>query len=158
LIADQIGSPPGARILSTDRIRKRLFGVRAEMRLPQEAYGPETSERVYNLRAEEARSILSQGNAVIADGVFDRAQERKRIEECANVAGVPFVGIWLEAPMDELLQRVYARRGDPSDATVETVREQAARLREPVLWIKIQAGDDLATVAARVGAAIADTK
>jgi predicted kinase len=90
--------------------------------------------------------------------VFDRAQERKRIEECVHAAGVPFVGIWLEAPMDVLLQRVDARRGDPSDATIETVREQAARLRDPVLWTKIQAGDDLATVAARVGAAIADTK
>src|SRR5690606_25181122 len=69
LVADQIGSPPGARVLSTDRIRKRLFGVEPETRLPEDAYGPETSERVYNLRAEEARSVLSKGKAVIADGV-----------------------------------------------------------------------------------------
>jgi aminoglycoside phosphotransferase family enzyme/predicted kinase len=158
LIADQIGSPPGACILSTDRIRKRLFGVGAETRLPEDAYGPETSERVYNLRAKEARSVLSKGKAVIADGVFDRTQERERIEECAKAAGVSFVGVWLEAPMEVLLQRVDARRGDPSDATVETVREQAARLHEPVLWTKIQAGDDLATVAARVRAVIAKTK
>jgi aminoglycoside phosphotransferase family enzyme/predicted kinase len=157
LIADQIGSPPGARILSTDRIRKRLFGVGAETRLSEDAYGPETSERVYNLRAEEARSVLSKGKAVIADGVFDRAQEHARIEECAKAAGVPFVGIWLEAPMDVLLQRVGARRNDPSDATVETVREQAARPHDPILWTKVQAGDGLATVAARVSAFLAKT-
>ncbi len=45
-IADRIGPPPGARVLSSDRIRKRLHGVRAETRLPPEAYGAEISERV----------------------------------------------------------------------------------------------------------------
>ena len=37
-IAEHFGPPPGARVLSSDRIRKQLWGVPAETRLEQEAY------------------------------------------------------------------------------------------------------------------------
>ena len=37
-IADHLGPPPGARVLSSDRIRKKLWGVPAETQLGQEAY------------------------------------------------------------------------------------------------------------------------
>jgi len=149
-IADQIGRPPGARILSSDRIRKRLHGVRAETRLPPEAYSAEISERVYAIQSEEAGKILRNGYAVIADAVFDRSADRKEIEQCTAVAGVPFVGLWLDAPMDTLLARVAARRGDPSDATTEIVRAQAARGHDRIDWIRIPATGDLASLAARV--------
>ena len=35
-------------ILRSDVVRKRLFGVAAHERLPQDAYGKDTSRRVYD--------------------------------------------------------------------------------------------------------------
>lgn len=150
LIAHQIGPPPGARILSSDRIRKRLHGIEAESRLPLEAYRPEISEKVYATQASEATIGLRSGHAVIADAVFDRPQDRERIEHCAAGAGVPFEGIWLEAPTDTLLTRVGGRVGDASDATMEVVRAQAARQLAPVRWRRISANDTPVNIAQNV--------
>lgn len=124
--AEQLGPPPGARVLSSDRIRKRLCGVPAETRLSDDAYQPNVSERVYAEQAREAAIFLKCGHAVVADAVFDRAEDRRRIEAAASDA-IPFNGFWLEAPLDLLIERVNGRVGDPSDATPAIVRQQARR-------------------------------
>ena len=149
-IADHLGPPPGARVLSSDRIRKKLWGVPAETHLEQEAYSPEASERVYSHLFGEARTILGHGHSVIADAVFDRAADREKIEKCAMDAGVPFKALWLEAPMNLLFERVATRKGDPSDATIEIVRTQAAHQLGTIDWRRIPVGDDLDDVVARV--------
>src|SRR5690606_38468660 len=69
-VASQIGPAPGARVLASDRIRKRFYGVRAEARLPTPAYCPEVSERVYAVLAQNAQAVLGTGHAVVADAVF----------------------------------------------------------------------------------------
>ncbi len=119
-----LGPPPGARVLSSDRIRKHLYGVPAETRLPPEAYRPDVSRRVYAEQAETAAAYLENGHAVIADAVFDRAEDRQQIEAAASAA-VAFKGFWLEAPLEVLTDRVNGRVGDPSDATASVLREQA---------------------------------
>jgi aminoglycoside phosphotransferase family enzyme len=43
LIASCIGVPPGARILNTDRMRKRMYGLPVTVRLPKAAYRPDVS-------------------------------------------------------------------------------------------------------------------
>ena len=83
-VAPVIGPPPGARILSSDRIRKRLFGVAPETRLPESAYSPEVSERVYALLAEEAERVLARGHGVVCDAVLDRAADRARFAGIAE--------------------------------------------------------------------------
>ncbi|HML28487.1 MAG TPA: AAA family ATPase [Hyphomicrobium sp.] len=130
--ADQLGPPPGARVLSSDRIRKLLWGVAAETRLPDEAYQSCMSERVYAEQARAAAIFLKNGHAVIADAVFDRPEDRRRIEAAASGA-VPFYGFWLEAPIELLIDRVKGRVGDPSDATPTIIRQQANRVT-PVEW------------------------
>ena len=45
VLAPHVGPPPGARILATDRIRKQIFNVPAETRLPMEAYRTEALEK-----------------------------------------------------------------------------------------------------------------
>src|SRR5690606_4283411 len=101
-IAHRIGPAPGARVLSSDRIRKALFGVPAETPLPAEAYRPEVSERIYATMADEAGRILETGHGVIADAVFDRRPDRGRISAVAAALQVAFDGLWLEASPDTL--------------------------------------------------------
>lgn len=153
-VAPRLGPAPGARIAASDRLRKRLYGVSPETRLAQDAYSEEVSARTYRAMAETAANALSQDHAVIADAVFDRRIERERIGEVARHAGVPFRGIWLDAPADVLVQRVAERRGDPSDATPDVVMAQLARKGAATDWTRLAAQADGHAVADAAIAAI----
>lgn len=145
--AHQLGRPPGARVLSSDRIRKCIFGVPAETRLPPEAYQPAASQRVYAEQARLATAYLNNGQAVIADAVFDRAEDRQRIEAAASDVA-HFTGVWLEAPLELLIDRITRRVGDPSDATPNVLREQAKHVTQTE-WLSIPAAGTIpATVEA----------
>jgi aminoglycoside phosphotransferase family enzyme/predicted kinase len=148
LVAVAIGPPPGARILSSDRTRKRLFGVAPETRLPQSAYSPEVSERVYGLLAAEAGRVLARGHGVIVDAVLDRGADRAQFAAIANEARVPFAGVWLDAEPGRLVERVAGRRGDPSDATPDVVRAQIDRAAGAGEWARVDANADAPTSAA----------
>jgi aminoglycoside phosphotransferase family enzyme/predicted kinase len=151
-IAHAVGAPPGARVLSSDRLRKALHEVSPQTRLPPEAYRPEVSERVYRAMAEQAAVVLGAGHGVVADAVFDRAEDRERIARVASSAGVPFLGAWLDAPAAVLLDRVAKRRGDPSDADAAVVMRQLERDVGPLDWQRIDAGRDAAdALLARLG-------
>ena len=148
-IAPGIGPVPGARILASDCIRKRHFAVPVETRLPAECYAPEVSHRVYDELIATAERVARLGHGVVADGVFDRPTERARIASAAEAAGVPFTGLWLEAPAERLLERVAGRTGDPSDATPDVVRGQLARSRAPVEWEVLPSEASIEIVAER---------
>ena len=81
-------------------------------RLPESAYRPEVSEQVYAILRQEAERALHVGSAVIADAVFDRPQERDKLEQLAAASRIPFTGYWLQAPMEVLVSRVAARQKD----------------------------------------------
>ncbi|MDP3410456.1 bifunctional aminoglycoside phosphotransferase/ATP-binding protein [Bosea sp. (in: a-proteobacteria)] len=138
-VAPAIGPVPGARILASDRLRKRRFGVAAETRLPSEAYRPEVSAAVYAELMAGAAAILRLGHGVVADAVFDRAPDREQIAAVGAAAGAAFQGLWLEAGIETLVSRVDARTGDASDATPDVVRAQALHRPEGVAWAQIAA-------------------
>lgn len=126
-VAARIGGPPGAVHLRSDIIRKRIFGVAPLERLPEAAYAPGAGARVYEEMLRLAREALEAGASVVLDAVFAREDERGKIGRLAAERGIPFVGLWLEAPAEVLEARVAAReaRGDdPSDAGVEVLRRQ----------------------------------
>ena len=54
-------------------------------------------------------------------------------------AGVPFVGVWLDAPTELCATRVEQRHGDASDAGPEVVRAQAREDPGPVRWARVNA-------------------
>lgn len=138
-LAAHVGSPPGARIVESDRIRKAMHGVPPETRLPERAYRPEISERVYRDMAWRSNLILSEGGSVVADAVFERRQDRARIEQAAAVRKRPFLGVWLDVAPDVLWRRVEQRHGGPSDATVEILSRQLERDVGEITWHRIDA-------------------
>lgn len=139
-IAHHLGAAPGARVLSSDRIRKRLAGVQAETRLPAEQYTLAASQRVYATLYSQAHTTLQSGHAVVADAVFSRQDEREMIEHCAQATAAPFQGIWLSTDTHTLLTRVQARRDDASDATADVVAAQLARGAGKLSWPTFSAG------------------
>lgn len=139
----------GATVLASDRLRKALYGVSPETRLPLAAYHPDVSAVVYGRLMSEAEACLRGGQAVIADAVFDRAEDRARIAAVAVRTGARFLGLWLRAPVASLRERVAARVGDASDATPDVAAAQAARHPQPVTdWETLDTDDSLEIVTA----------
>jgi aminoglycoside phosphotransferase family enzyme/predicted kinase len=138
-LAPRIGLAPGARIIESDRIRKAMHGVPPETRLPQAAYRPEISAKVYREMAWRARLILAQGGPAVADAVFDKQANRRLIEEAAEEGGYSFSAFWLDADPALLWQRVAARVGGPSDATVDILAHQLAHERGAIDWPRLDA-------------------
>ncbi|HMO42919.1 MAG TPA: AAA family ATPase, partial [Phenylobacterium sp.] len=147
LIAPGLGAAPGAVILRTDEVRKRLMGVPPDSRLPAAAYGPGFYEQVYDTLFNEAGQALGAGRAVVLDAPFIEPGLRSRARLLAARAGVPFEGIWLEAPADILVQRIAARHGDASDATVETLQMQLDRGVGDLDWMRLDASGTAAEAA-----------
>ncbi len=138
-IAPSLGPCPGAVILRSDVTRKRLMGVEETTKLPQSAYMPEVSERVFSTLATVAEQIVAAGHGVILDAVYGEAAERMALEDVMRRARVRFDGIWLEAPAHVLEARIGGRRGDASDATVDVLRQQLACIPTPATWTAIDA-------------------
>ena len=92
-------------MIRSDEIRKRLCGVDPLQRLGPEGYTADVTQRVYATMTERAATVVRAGYAAIADAVFARPADRDVIEQAAAAAGVPFVGIWLDAPHDVLVAR-----------------------------------------------------
>jgi len=138
-LAPTLSGPPGAVILRSDEIRKRLWGRRPCEPLPTDAYAPGQSERVYGAMMEEAALILGAGRSVVLDAVFLKPDERAAAEAVAAQAGVAFKGAWLEAPAEVLAGRVAARFGDASDADVAVLEQQLRRDPGPIAWERVRA-------------------
>ena len=154
-IAHDIGRVPGAVVLRSDVIRKRLLGRDPEARLGAEGYTAELSCRVYDAMREQAATALAAGVSVIADAVHARPDERVAVEAVARRAGVDFAGLWLEAAPEVLASRVRGRENDASDATVEVVREQLSYDTGAITWRRLDASPDLAVTVDRARDALA---
>lgn len=115
----------GAVVLRSDVIRKGFWGVPLTERLASDAYTPETSARVYAEMRARAAMALAGGATVILDAAHFREDERIAAEAVAAEAGVPFQGLWLDAPLDHLKARVEARAADASDATPRVIDTQS---------------------------------
>jgi aminoglycoside phosphotransferase family enzyme/predicted kinase len=151
-LAPKLGPAPGAVVLRSDVVRKRLHGAAPGDRLPPAAYRKEASRAVYDALAERAAVLVRAGHATIVDAVFLDPAERAQIERVALEAGVLFQGLWLSAPEAILAQRVTARRGDVSDATPYVLRQQLATDPGALTWPLLDVSGSPESVAAQARA------
>ena len=128
-----------ARVLRSDVIRKQLFGVAIETRLPASAYVPQASHRVYETLRRRAQDALEAGYSVIVDAVSLKPEERQSFAAIAAAAAVPFCGLWLEAPAATMDQRLQDRRHDASDASPEVLAQQLRQDPGPLDWVRVNA-------------------
>ena len=138
-IASGLGASPGAVILRTDEVRKRLWGVAPTARLGPDAYTAEAHRRTHDELFANARDLLAAGVSVVLDATFLDGAERSRAAQVAAAAGVPFCPAWLDAPLAVLEARITARSGDASDATIAVLRDQAERTAGVVDWPYVDA-------------------
>ncbi|MEE8321176.1 MAG: AAA family ATPase [Gammaproteobacteria bacterium] len=139
-LALDIAKGPGAVILHSDVIRKRISGVAPETRLGAEAYTKDIGEKVYRRLVRDAGRALRARQTVIADATFLQAEDRQTMIRLADQLRIPFYGLWLDAPVADMEVRLTKRRGDASDATVEVLSEQVKKDFGPIDWVRINSG------------------
>jgi len=133
-LAPEVGGACGAVHLRSDLERKALAGVDVKTHLPPETYTKEASDKVYARLFERADALLRAGSSVVLDAAFLDPAERDAAEALAADRGVRFDGVWLEAPTEQLVARVTARKGDASDADAAVVRKQLGFDVGPIYW------------------------
>lgn len=137
-VAPALGAAPGAVILRTDEVRKRLLGIAPTAQPPAGSYTPEAQARAYDVMFDNAQATLKAGCAVVLDATFLDPALRARAEALARACGVPFRPAWLDAPIDVLEARVAARQDDASDVTTAVLREQVGRLQgQEIGWPRV---------------------
>ena len=141
-LAPDFKPSPGARVVRSDIVRKRVFNVTPETKLPPSAYENAITDRVYAALQDQVAAALAAGYTAIANATFLREEERRRIAACAERCGVPFVGLWLEAPSEILAARIGARSGDASDADLPVLQRQLGFDVGAVHWLRICATAD----------------
>jgi aminoglycoside phosphotransferase family enzyme/predicted kinase len=132
--APAIGRAPGAIILRSDEIRKRLWACPEYEALPKEAYTPGENARVYGHMFALAKAILTAGQSVILDATFRESVWRDRCEGLANDENLAFTGLWLDLPAEVRGSRVAARMNDVSDATPDIALTQQAVDLSEISW------------------------
>lgn len=136
-LAQHLGANPGARVVRSDVLRKRMAGVHPLDKLGPECYTPEMSEKTYQAVYDEVRTVLAAGHCVIADCVFSKPEERAAIAAVADEFEVPFEGFWLEADPEIMAARVTKRKGNASDADAEVVKMQLRYDLGEISWHRI---------------------
>jgi aminoglycoside phosphotransferase family enzyme/predicted kinase len=159
-LAPEIGAAPGAVWLRSDVERKHMFGVDELTPLPDAAYSAAAGQETYARLIDKARRALEAGASALIDAAHTHGHERAASAALAQEIGVPFAGLWLEAPLDVRISRIAGRRSDASDADESVARRQRA---EPLIepgWRAVDAGGALdetlrlARVASGAGAGI----
>jgi hypothetical protein len=156
-LAPSIGPAPGGIILRSDVARKRAMGVSSLTRLGPDGYTEAVTRQVYRTLAERATRILEDGHGVVVDAVCGESWQHAILADAARASGVPFVGLWLDAPLPVLTDRLQRRADDASDATPQVAARQVERAGgAPPSWTRIDAsgGADGVVVAARAALGI----
>jgi aminoglycoside phosphotransferase family enzyme/predicted kinase len=145
-LAPLFGRSPGAVWLRSDIERKRLLGVDETDHLPQEAYSKASGDEVYAELRRKARLALEAGHSVVLDAVHAKHAERDGAERLAAELGVPFSGLWLEAPVATRIARVERRTNDASDADAAVAQAQTADGLSDPAWRSLDTSADIASV------------
>jgi aminoglycoside phosphotransferase family enzyme/predicted kinase len=128
-LAEALGRAVAVPVVSSDRIRKALAGVRATERAPEEAYSPAFSARTFDELFRRATVVLDSGRGVVLDATFRGRALRLRARDLARRHGRRF--LFAETVCDEATLRERLRRraegpsvSDAGEALLERVRAE----------------------------------
>ena len=134
-LAAQIARAIGAGLLSTDRIRRTLFGASDfPAEYGQQNYTLSHRARVYEELFARAARALDQGRSVVLDGTFLTHDRRIHAATLARRHGGAPLCVICHCPRDVALARLAARTaagGSDSEGRVELFDRQAAE-QEPL--------------------------
>ena len=152
-LAADLPPEPGAVVLRSDSERKALFSVAETDRLPETAYAPDVTAKVYAALVDKARRVVAAGHSAIVDAVFAQADERAAVAHAAG--GAAFHGLFLTTDLNVRLARVGRREGDASDADAAVARRQEQYDLGALDWTSVDASGTPDETLRRTKAALA---
>jgi aminoglycoside phosphotransferase family enzyme/predicted kinase len=132
-IGRAIAGELGLRVVSSDAVRKSIFGpdIRAAG-YGDGAYSDAANSRTYEAMTESARTLLADYGAVVLDATFRRESDRAAARELAASKGAAFRLIECrlspEAARSRMERRERVKEG-LSDATWETYKRQRSEFQ-----------------------------
>jgi hypothetical protein len=127
-VARAIAEELGLRVISSDAVRKSLFGSgRQSSRYGEGIYTAESSRLTYQKLMQQGRTFVNKDQGVILDATFQRAKDRSKLEVMAEAIGAQFRLIECQTPPEVIHQRLDRRdtlKDGISDATWETYLHQ----------------------------------
>lgn len=138
-VAPLLGPAPGAIVIRSDVVRKAMFDVPEDHRLPEAAYAPRVTQRVYDALMTQAHGVASQGHCVVIDAAFLRPEERRAFAGIEPASSI-HLGLFLRADLDVRLARIAGRHNDASDATATVAHMQEGYDSGNMDWSVIDAG------------------
>ncbi len=110
--------------IRSDAVRKHLAGIDLNQTGSLDIYSLEMSQKTFARLAELARILITLGYPVILDARYDKYAWREPLLTYAQNLQIPFHIVHCHAPIEVLKQRIAARKGDISDATIEVLNAQ----------------------------------
>mgnify|MGYP002395464147 CR=1 FL=1 len=132
-VARQLAARLAAIHLRSDVERKRLHGLAmtdSSRDLGQDIYSAQASEHTFSQLEELAQEILSCDLPVIVDATFIDQALRQRFIDLADRLTMPWVIVECTASEAEVRQRLEARTGDASEASLQQYFDQRAAFEE----------------------------
>lgn len=133
-VARAIGAELGVRVISSDAIRKSLFGSARQHPVYGEGiYTAEANRLTYRTLLNRGRSLLKENWAVILDATFQRADDRSAARDMTAALGARWRLIECQLTPDLIRSRLgdRARQSDLSEATWETHVRQREEFEPP---------------------------
>ena len=127
-VARGIASELGGRTLSTDSIRKDLFGAaKTQARFGEGAYSDSANERTDDALVKLARTQVISDCLTVVEGTFLKQWQRAKVEQLARESRANLRAIECWTPSEIALQRIEKRNSNQdgfSDATREIYLRQ----------------------------------
>ncbi len=141
-LAEPLAEELGAMLISSDVVRKELFGMKPdehEYGIPGAGiYSKEASIRTYDEIFKRAMINLKKGRSVVLDATFLIPKERSRAKDLAREAGARFFIIETTLCPEEVVKKRIVERmekGSYSDATVDIYNKQRGYMK-PLLELE----------------------
>jgi uncharacterized protein len=160
-LAQALSQSLGLPVVHSDAVRKSLAGMKATARAPLEfgqgIYSEDYSERTYTEMLRLAQARLAQGESVILDASYKRAEERRRVRQLARRQGAVTLLVYCECAPAVARARAGIRLADPeaiSDGRVELFEAQAQDF-DPIMpedrpLLRLDTGRELPVVLAEL--------
>ncbi len=136
-LADELG----AVVVSTDRVRKRRFGLEASERPNAESdsriYSDAGKHEIYQALIARARPVIVSGRTAVLDGTFAHRADRERANSLAAGVGARCIFVETRCAAEVAIGRLARRAaagGDPSDAGPERYEASASEFESLAHW------------------------
>ena len=122
-LSNKLSQYVNATVLSTDKLRKELFG--------KPSYAPWERALIYDVLFLLAKYLHSSGINCILDGTFNMEKSRSEVKELLNLTNDQIHIIECICPEDMIITRLLLRKNDYSDANV-SIYLKMKKIYEPV--------------------------